>query len=243
MGETDDDAGEWTGRPHDDPALLRLLNTERARFRAERPPFDCWIDCVSIIELYQRGVLRARVTRGRAEIAFLNSDGGPESSIIYLRSENPYDVAERHLGIAPVAEIRDESNEAEDPISSLPRDWEARDAEDFRRRYSDREDEIFHYLRQAVRILDLGEKVEPAEPDLAALLAAITSAARNGYEDALVQVRAALAALEGRAPGRSDDLNGRRECRRAILAIERHLAIQNRPAAGHWKPKGGKSGG
>lgn len=242
MVETDDDAGEWTGRPHDDPALLRLLNTERARFRAERPPFDCWIDGVSTIELYQRGVLRARVMRGRAEISFLNDDGGAESSIIYLRSESAYDVAEQHLGIAPVAEIRDESNEAEEPISSLPRDWEARDAEDFRRRYSDREDEIFHYLRLAVRILNLGGKKETAELDLAALLAAITSAARNEYDDALVQVRSALAALEGRAPGRADDLNGRRECRRAILAIERHLGIQNRPAAGHWKPKG-KGGG
>lgn len=240
MGKTEEEGGEWKGRPQDDPALL---NAERARFRAERPPFDCWIDLVSAIELYQRGVLRAKVTRDRAEIAFLNTAGGVESSIIYLRSENPYDVAEQHLGIAPVAEIRDESNEAEQPISSQPREWEARDAEEFRRRYSDREDEIFHYLRSAVRILSLGGKDNRDEPDVAALLSAIGSAALNAYENALVQVRTAVAALEGRAPGRFVHLGGRRECRRAILAIERHIAIQKRPAAGNWKPKGGKSGG
>lgn len=245
MVGSDDDWGnvEWIGRPQDDPALHRALAEGRARFRAENPPFDCWIDGVTKIELFQRGTVRARVSRSRAEIAFLNDDGAVQSSIIYLRSENPYEVAEQHLGIAPVTEVRDESNEAEQPISSLPREREERDVAAFAARYGYREDEIFCYLRSAVGALRSGERGGAAPHDLSPLLAAITSAALYEYEAALAQVRDAAVALDKPEICLFMGPPALRDCRRAIVAIERHLAIQNRLSAVRWKPEGGKGGG
>lgn len=238
MAGNDDDWGdvEWIGRPQDDPALRRALAEGRARFRAENPPFNCWIDGVTTMELFLRGALRARVSRSRSEIAFLSSDGGVQASIIYLRSENPYEVAEQHLGIAPVTEVRDESDEAEQPLSSLPREREERDVAAFTARYGYREDEIFCYLRAAVGALRLGERGGAAPHDLAPLLAAITSAALDEYEAALAQVRAAVVALDTPTICLFMGPPALRDCRRAIVAIERHLAIQNRLSAVRWKP-------
>lgn len=65
MGDIHDDFpdAEWTGRPKDDPELIAMQNAARAKFRREHPPVNCWIDGVTIVELYLDGVVRARVER------------------------------------------------------------------------------------------------------------------------------------------------------------------------------------
>lgn len=146
------DEGTWWGRPQDDPALRSALDKRLSDFRRAHPPVNCWIDKVQTIELFLDGVRRVLVDRGRALIMFYGGDGEAVSSVVYLRSENPYDVAEAHLGIESVAEVRDESNEADEIVSVAPRGREEREAKDFRARHSPHA-ELFHYLRSAVRLL------------------------------------------------------------------------------------------
>lgn len=219
---------EWWGRPQDDPKLHAALEKGRAAFRREHPPVDCWIDGVQTIELYQGGIVRARVERGRSQITYFDDKGDAVAAAIYLCSENPYDVAEAHLGIGRVGEIRDESNEAEEPISSYPREHEERHAAEFSSRYVDREDEIFLYLRSAVSALRMEAKGGGNMPDVKPLLDAITAAVMDEYDAALTHVRAAAEALETREMSMLLGRPALADCRRAILAIERHIAIQNR---------------
>jgi hypothetical protein len=126
---------EWWGRPQDDPKLIAVQDKARAEFRRKHPPVNCWIDGVQTIELYLAGVRRAQVERDRSLITYFDDQGDAVLTAVYLCSENPYDVAEAYLGIERVQEIRDESNEAEEPISSIPRDHEERQAAEFRNRY------------------------------------------------------------------------------------------------------------
>jgi len=244
MPDFDDDFpdAEWTGRPQDDPKLLAMLAAGRAEFRRKHPPVNCWIDSVETIELYLGGVMRAKVERGRSVIAYFDDQGHAVSTAIYLRSENPYDVVEAHLGIDRVEEIRDESNDAEEPISSYLREREEREAAAFSSRYY-REDEIFLYLRSAVGALkdeaDVGGLhrlvVHP-------LLEAITAAVLDQYEVALTQVQGAADELERREPAMMFSRPALAGCRRAIVAVERHIAIQGqRPV--RRSETGGKSGG
>lgn len=226
----------WTGRPQDEPKLVAALREGRRVYRLAHPPTDCWIDCVQTIELYQGGRLRARVDRNRALISYMDEAGEVVSTAIYLGSENPYDVAETHLGIDRVTEIHDESAEAEERLSSYPRDREEQDTQYFVRRYGDPEDEIFHYLRSAVSVMRFEMKSGHVHYDLSPLLSAITSAALSKFEAALAQVKTAIRSLEERETDLTFALRELSECRRAMVALERYIAIQNRPPAARWNP-------
>lgn len=238
----DDEDMPWSGRPQDDPALHAGLQRRCAAFRLEHPPVNCWIDTVQTIELYLDGARRALVDRGRALIMFYESDGAPAASVVYLRSENPYDVAEAHLGIPRVAEVRDESLEAEEMISAAPREQEDREAEEFRSRYYS-DDEILRYLRSAISLLR-HESVAATgahSPIIEILLKAIGAGVLDQHAQALGLVQQAASALESRTADRFFGDPALVDCRRAIEAIERYIAVQ----AGRPIRRGpvGKSGG
>lgn len=228
MPDDDEDVPDvaWWGRPQDDPKLHAMLEKARAEFCAAHPPVNCWIDRVQTIDLYQDGMIRAQVERGRSMITCFDEQGSGVSTVIYLCSENPYDVAEAHLGISRVTEIRDESNEAEEPISSWPRDSEDRQAASFRERYGDREDEIFLYLRSAVGALRMEGKSGGNMPDVKPLLDAITAAVLDDYDAALMHARAAAGILEALEMSMFFGRPALADGRRAVVAIERHIAIQ-----------------
>ncbi len=245
MPDLDDDFpdAEWTGRPQDDPRLHAQQANARAEFRDLQPPVNCWIDRVDTIELYLDGALKAQVERGRSAITFIDEHGHAVSKAIYLCSENPYDVVEAHLGIARIAEIRDESNEAEDPFSAYPREREERQAAAFRARYV-REDEIFLYLRSAASALKHeGDAGDLHQLVLTPVLEAVTAAVLDQYEAALAHLDAATSVLEKREPNTMFGRPAIADCRRAIVAIERHVAIQDRLPLRRRQQADGKSGG
>ncbi|MBA4174457.1 MAG: hypothetical protein C0511_17835 [Hyphomicrobium sp.] len=236
-----DDDMPWTGRPQDDPALRTALEKRFADFRRAHPPVNCWIDKVQTIELVLDGIRRALVERDRALIMFFDDQGEPVSSAVFLRSENPYDVAEAHLGIERVAEVRDESDEADEILSAAPREREERAAEDFRRRhYSDVE--IFQYLRSAVRLLQHESAVTATgSPVIESLLQAIGAEVQDRNEQARGFVQRAASALESRPADRMFGDPALAACRRAMEALERHIAIkEGRPVR---RGPEGKSGG
>lgn len=235
------DEGDWWGRPQDDPALHAAREKRFAEFHRAHPPVNCWIDKVQTIELFVDGVRRALVDRGRALIVVYGSDGEPVSSVVYLRSESPYDVAEAHLGIARVAEVRDESDEADEILSAAPREREERAAEEFRSRHF-RDVEIFEYLRSAVSLLrHESEATGARSPIIESLLQAIGAEVQDQHEQALGIVQQAALALESRPADRMFGDPALADCRRAMVALERHIAIQNsRPVR---RGQEGKSGG
>lgn len=238
---TNDDDEPWTGRPQDDPALQTAIAKRIAEFRRDHPPVTCWIDKVGTIELYLDGTRRALVERRRALIMFYDGVGAPTSSRVYLRSENPYHVAEAHLGIGPISEVRDESADAEDILSAAPRVEEERDAFAFRSRY-DGDDEIFQYLRSAVKLLRLFEpdREGARSPCIELLLQAISAEVQDQHEQALSFVQQAAAALESRDGGAMTWEPALPACWRAIVAIERHIAAQiRRPVRYTLEGKGG----
>lgn len=232
----------WWGRPQDDPALHAGLQRRFEEFRREHPPINCWIDTVQTVELYVDGARRALVDRGRALITFFESDGAPAASVVYLRSENPYDVAEAHLDIPRVEEVRDESLEAEETISAAPREREDHEAEEFRCRYYS-DDEILRYMRSAISLLR-HENVAVAgarSPIIDILLQAMGDAVLDQHEQAVGFMQQAASALESRPAGQFFGDPALAHCRRAIEAIERYIAVQ----AGRPIRRGpeGKSGG
>lgn len=222
------DDEEWWGRPQDDPALRATLDKRRADFRREHPPVTCWVDMVGTAELFLEGVRRALVDRGRALIMFFDSHGGPASSIVYLRSENPYDVAEAHLGIARVCEVRDESDEADEILSAVPREREDRMAAEFRsRHYPD--GETLQYLQSAVDLLRReGTVTGIASPIIEILMEAIGAEAQDQHEQARTIIERAAFALETRTADRMFGDPALADCRRAVAAIERIIAGSSR---------------
>ncbi|MFG1320482.1 hypothetical protein [Xanthobacter autotrophicus] len=237
----DDDDIPWSGRPQDDPMLHAARAKRFAEFRREHPPVNCWIDKVQTIDLYLDGARRALVERDRALILFFDGKGEPVSSAVYLRSENPYDVAEAHLGVARVAEVRDESDEADEILSSVPRERQDREAENFRSRHY-RDVEIYVYLRSALTLLRHESAANGVgSPIIESLLQAIGAEVQDQHEQALGFVQQAASALESRPADRMFGDPALADCRRAMVAIERHIAIQNsRPIR---RGPEGKSGG
>lgn len=231
----------WWGRPQDDPALRAAREERFADFRRAHPPINCWIDKVDTVELFLSGVRRALVDRRRALIVFFDGLGEPVSSAVYLRSENAYDVAEAHLGIKRITEVRDESDEADEILSAEPREREERTAGDFRQRH-DSDVEIFQYLRSAIRLL----RQEPAlsgngSAIVDGLLQAIVAEVQDQHEQALKMVQDAASALESRPADRFFGDPALADCQRAIEAIKRYIAVQKgRPAR---RSPEGKSGG
>lgn len=220
------DEEAWWGRPQDDPSLRSALDKRLADFRRAHPPVSCWIDKVHTVELIVGGVRRALVERGRALIMFYGGDGEAVSSTVYLRSENPYDVAEALLDIERVAEVRDESDEADEILSAAPREREEREAKDFRARHSP-DAELFHYLRSAVRLLAKEGEVTGVRPIVInPLEQAIAAELEGHFEQALLLVRQAEADLVGRRGDRMFGDPALADCQRAMEAIERQIAAQ-----------------
>ncbi|MBY0224636.1 MAG: hypothetical protein K2Q28_02385 [Hyphomicrobium sp.] len=233
--------GAWWGRPQDDPALHDALNKRFADFRRAHPPVNCWIDKVGTAELYLGGVRRALVERRRALVMLYDEQGEPASSVVFLRSESAYDVAESHLGIARVPEVRDESDEADEILSAAPREREDRVAAEFSSRHAS-DVEAFHYLRSAVKLLRLaGSASGKSAPVVDLLLQAIGAEVQDQYEQAVRLIKEAIAVLDSPP---TDPLFGDpaiADCRRALEATERHVAVQSkRPVrrGPEWKSGG-----
>ncbi|ABS65782.1 hypothetical protein Xaut_0525 [Xanthobacter versatilis] len=232
MGDTDDDFDdtEWCGRPQDDPHRLAMLEARRQSFRAEHPLVDCWVYRVQTIELFLGGVRRVLVETTRALMTYFNPGGAIETTAIYLRSENPFDLAEAHLGIDRILEIRDESNDAEQILSSYPREYEERSVDAFRRLNEDLDDEILRYLRSVVRLflhLQGNGDSEPRDHVLIPVLAAVRETVQGEYEAALVNVDTTIAWL---APREMDFMFAKgvlQDSRRAGLALGRRVAAEH----------------
>jgi hypothetical protein len=241
MPDKDHPDQAWWGRPQDDPALRAALDKRFADFRVEHPPVNCWIDKVGTAELYLGGVRRALVERRRALVILYDGQGEPTSSVVYLRSESAYDVAEAHLGIERVAEVRDESDEADEILSAAPREREDQVAAEFRSRHAS-DVEAFHYLRSAVKLLRLeGSATEKTSPVVDLLLQAIGAEVQDQYEQAVRAIIDAIALLESPPTDAFFGDPALADCRRALEAIERHVAVQSkRPVR---RDPEGKSGG
>jgi len=235
-----DDDTQWTGRPQDDPALRAALDKRRADFRRAHPPVTCWIDKVGTAELYLDGVRRALVDRGRALVMLYDEQGEPVTSVVYLRSESAYDVTEARLGIERVAELRDESDEAEEILSAAPREREEREVAEFMSRHAQNV-EAFHYLRSAVKLLQQESAVtRTSSPVIDKLLQAIEAQVHGQHAQAFLVMGEAIALLESPAADRLFGDPALADCRRAVEVIERHGA---REAARVPRGPAGKSGG
>lgn len=207
----------------DDRSKLRAsVDRNRRQYRIAHPPIDCWIDTVENVELYQAGILRAKIERVNARISFLSPEGNTIAAMLYLRSEDPFEIVETHLGIGRVDEIRDESDEAEDPISALPRDISEREAGEFANTHRG-VDEVFFYLHAALRILE----IDHDDPDVMAarteVLEAIAGLKRAALRMALTHVQRAIVVLESRSAALFAGA-ALIDCRRSLLALERHVA-------------------
>jgi hypothetical protein len=233
--------GAWWGRPQDDPALHDALNKRFADFRRAHPPVNCWIDKVGTAELYLGGVRRALVERRRALVMLYDEQGEPASSVVFLRSESAYDVAESHLGIARVAEVRDESDEADEILSAAPREREDRVAAEFSSRHAS-DVEAFHYLRSAVKLLRLeGAATGKNSPVVDLLLQAIGAEVQDQHEQAVRSIKEAIT-LQDSPP--TDAFFGDpalADCWRALEATERYIAVQSKQPMRRGPE--GKSGG
>lgn len=236
-----DDDMPWTGRPQDDPALRTALDKRFADFRRAHPPLNCWIDKVGTAELYVGGVRRALVERRRALVLLYDGEGEPTSSVVHLRSESAYDVAEAHLGIERVAEVRDESDEADEILSAAPREREDRVAAEFRSRHAS-DVEAFHYLRSAVKLLRLEcAATGKSLPVVDLLLQAIGAEVQDQHEQAVRSIKEAIALLDSPLTDPFFGDPALADCRRAVEATERHIALQSkRPVR---RGPEGKSGG
>lgn len=236
-----DDDMPWAGRPQDDPALRAALDRRFADFRRAHPPVNCWIDKVGTAELYLGGVRRALVDRRRALVILYDRQGEPTSSVVYLRSESAYNVAESHLGIERVAEVRDESDEAYEILSAVPREREDRVAAEFRSRYAS-DEEAFHYLRSAIKLLRLeGAATGKSSPVVDLLLQAIGAEVQEQDEQAVRSIKEAIELLESPPTDAFFGDPALADCRRALEATERHMAVQSkRPVR---RGPEGKSGG
>ncbi len=236
-----DDDMPWTGRPQDDPAHRAALKKRFADFRREHPPVNCWIDKVGTAELYLGGVRRALVDRRRALVILYDRQGEPTSPVVYLRSESAYDVAEACFGIERVAEVRDESDEADEVLSAAPREREDRVAAEFRGRHAS-DVEAFHYLRSAVKLLRLeGSATGKSAPVVDLLLQAIGAEVQDQHEQAVRSIKEAIEALDSPTADPFFGDPALSDCLRALEATERYIAVQ----AGRPMRRGpdGKSGG
>lgn len=240
MTDKDDTSQEWWGRPQDDPALHAAREKRFAEFRREHPPLNCWIDRVATAELYLGGVRRALVDRGRALVMLFDGQGEPVTSVVYLRSESAYDVAEAQLGIERVAEVRDESDEADEILSAVPREREGREAAEFRSQHAS-DVEAFHYMRSAEKLLRQESAVTgESSPAIDKLLQAIGAEVQDQPAQALLVMAEAIALLESPATDRLFGDPALADCRRAVEAIGRYLV---REAGRPPRSPEGKSGG
>jgi hypothetical protein len=166
------------------------------------------------------------VDRRRALVILYDRQGEPTSSVVYLRSESAYDVTESQLGIERVAEVRDESDEADEILSAAPREREERAAAAFSSRHAS-DVEAFHYLRSAVKLLRLeGSATGKSSPVVDLLLQAIGAEVQDQHEQAVRFIKDTIAVLESPPTDAFFGGPALADCRRALEATERHKAVQ-----------------
>lgn len=223
IGNDNDDA-EWTGRPQDDPRYIAAAVAARQAYRAKHPPVNCWVDSVHELDLYLDGRHRARVLTDKATIHLLDDDGNVAGSLIYLRSETPFDAVEKHLGIDRVTEVRDDSNEGGGRISSPLRGAVERSAAAFRQDCTP-EQEAWRYIRDAVQVAELfGIEEAAAQAWRGKMDEVLNAISLNHREKALRILRAALAGMN------RDAVLGWHaawvDCARAAEALARDLVAE-----------------
>lgn len=226
-GNTDDDSNtEWRGRPQDDPRYIAVAKAARQAYRVQHPPVNCWIDSVQEIDLYLDGRHRARVLTDKATAHLFNNNGNVTDSLVYLRSETPFDAVERHLGIGRVAEVRDDSNEGGGEISGRPRNMAERSARAFRQDCPEA-GEAGHYLREAIHTYEFfGGPVIPAGREWRSMIeTALDALAQNDRKAARSTILMAVADV-------NTDLildwqMAWVDCARAAEALRRDLAAES----------------
>jgi hypothetical protein len=195
IGNDNNDA-EWTGRPQDDPRYIAAATAARQAYRAKHPPVNCWVDSVHQLDLYLDGRRRARVLTDKATVQLLDDDGNVTGSLIYLRSETPYEAVEKHLGIGRVEDVRDDSNDGGGEISPRPRKQSERSARAFRKDCPAAE-EADRYLRDALNTFAFfGGPVMPAGRAWhRAIEAALDALAQGDRKTARTTILAAVAGM------------------------------------------------
>lgn len=194
MAGISNDNNEWTGRPQDDPRYVAAADAARRAYRAKHPPVNCWIDSVQEIDLYLDGKHRARVLTDKATAHLFDDNGNVVGSLIYLRSETPFDAVEKHLGIGRVAEVRDDSNEGGGEISGRPRNMAERTARAFRQECPETR-EAGRYLRDAIHTYEFfGGPVIPAGREWRSMIeTALDALAQNDRKAARSAILMAMA--------------------------------------------------
>jgi hypothetical protein len=223
--EDDHDDAVWTGRPQDDPRYIAAAKATREAYRAEHPPVNCWIDSVQEIDLYLDGKHRARVLTDKAMAYLFDDNGNVADSLIYLRSETPFDAVEKHLGIDRVAEVRDDSNEGGGEISARTRSMAERAARAFRKECPVA-GEAERYLREAIHTFEFfGGPVMPAAREWHRLIeTALDALAQNDRKAARSTILMALTGMN-----RDLILDWQMawvDCARAAEALRRDLAAE-----------------
>lgn len=220
-----DDDTEWSGRPQDDPRYIAAAKAARQAYRAKHPPVTCWIDSVQEIDLYLDGLHRARVLTDKALAYLFDDSGNVAGSLIYLRSETPFEAVEKHLGIGRVAEVRDDSNEGGGEISPRTRKLSDRHARAFRKDCPPA-GEAERYLRDAIHTFEFfgGSTTPRGQEWRNTVEKALEALARNDRKGARSTILLALT-------GMNKDLlldwqMAWVDCARAAEALRRDLAAE-----------------
>lgn len=216
---------EWSGRPQDDPRYIAATKAARQAYRTAHPPVNCWIDSVQEIDLYLDAKHRARVLTDKA-IAYLFDEGGNTSgSLIYLRSETPFDAVEKHLDIDRVLEVRDDSNEGGGEVCPFTRELSEQSARAFRSECPIG-GEAERYLRDAIHTYEFfGGTVMPTGRQWRAIIDTALAALAQGDRTT------ARSAIVNALTGMNKDmiLNWQMawvDCSRAAEVLRRELAAE-----------------
>lgn len=225
MPDFDDDFHdmEWWGRPQDDPRLHAAIKAANAADLIENPPVNCWIDAVQKIDLYLEGRHRARVFTDKAQADIFDDNGNTVGSIVYLRSETPFDAVETHLGIGRIAEVRDHSFDG--GVGYDPRDSSERIAREFRDRCEPQQ-EAWYYIREAMHSAEFFSRGSVPLPDAwkDMMEQALRAISLNECRQALGMVQTALDGMR-----RDTILDWQAawvDCARAAEALRRDLAAE-----------------
>jgi hypothetical protein len=190
----------------------------------DHPPDNCWIDSVEFIDLYLDARHRARVSRGDASVTILGESGEALLSFLYLRSECPFDLVEKQLGVSRVEEIRNNAADGSGEIAPYLRDSEEENARVFREQHQGHL-EALEYVQDALKLLDwFGSKSHKSEIAGRQFLAnAAGSLEQGNLETARHGVSQAIQFLTG-GEATSTFLRPS-DWHRALAAIDRQLGV------------------
>lgn len=215
-------------RPQDDPRHGRAVAAAIAAYRVDHPPLNCWMASPSYLDLYIRGLHRAKVEIGNALITIFDEQGKVAEEFPYLQSESAFDVAEQRLGTGRVNEVRDESDEGGGAPDPYLRAADEEAVRSFRKLHA-APGEARHYLREAIRTLEaITAHLPDSENACLALLHEADGALGEGKRETARKLIANAAAL----PDATSFTGGgaRRDCLRAVTALDRDMAPGSQPA-------------